>query len=76
MNYDEIFKEYCQKQNPNETISGGCAVFVLGFVDFLKQKAVEHAGAVDEGDSSADEPDINPWLLSHEEADRAAALRH
>lgn len=43
MNYDEIFKEYCQKQNPNETISGGCAVFVLGFVDFLKQKAVEHS---------------------------------
>ena len=43
MDFDKLFKEYCLKQNPNETVSGGCAVFVLGFVDFLKEQAVEHS---------------------------------
>ena len=47
MDYDKLFKEYCQKQNPNETISGGCAVFVLGFVDFLKSQAVEQSVQAD-----------------------------
>lgn len=48
-NYDELFKQYCLKQNSEETVSGVCAMFILGFIDFLKEKAVEHSYAADGG---------------------------
>ena len=39
-NYDELFKKFCLKQNPDEKVSGQAAFFILKFVEFLK----EHGG--------------------------------
>jgi hypothetical protein len=43
--------------------------------EFAKLEAAQHCMHQDEGDSSDEEEFTNPYLLSHEEADRAAALR-